>query len=88
MMQAMSLPGPLIVSALNPRYFTVASGDTAEQRAIYLTGSHIWNNFHDGMGPGAECPATPELFDYDAYLAFLKQHGRRQRCATASQPIL
>jgi hypothetical protein len=75
MMQAMSLPGPLIVSALNSRYFTVASGDTAEQRAIYLTGSHIWNNFHDGMGPGAACPEAPEEFDYDAYLAFLKQHS-------------
>jgi len=71
----MSLPGPLIVSAANPRYFTLASGDTAEQRAIYLTGSHIWNNFHDGMGPGAECAETPERFDYDAYLSFLKAHG-------------
>ena len=36
----------------NPRYFTVASGDG--RRAVYLTGSHIWNNFHDGMGPGAD----------------------------------
>ena len=27
------------------------------------------------MGPGAECPATPERFDYNAYLAFLKDHG-------------
>jgi hypothetical protein len=27
------------------------------------------------MGPGAECAETPELFDYDAYLAFLKAHG-------------
>ncbi len=67
--------GPLVVSAANPRYFTVASGDTTERRAVYLTGSHIWNNFHDGMGPGAECPETPELFDYDAYLAFLTHHG-------------
>ena len=60
--------GPLRVSAANPRYFTVASGDAAEQKAIYLTGSHIWNNFHDGMGPGADCGETPERFDYDAYL--------------------
>jgi hypothetical protein len=41
-------PGPLVVSDANPRYFTVASGDGP---AVYLTGSHIWNNFHDGMGP-------------------------------------
>ncbi len=67
--------GPLVVSATNPRFFTVASGNDADRKVVYLTGSHIWNNFHDGMGPGAECPETPELFDYDAYLAFLKDHG-------------
>ena len=27
------------------------------------------------MGPGADCAETPEQFDYDAYLAFLKEHG-------------
>ena len=71
-MHTTALSGPLIVSAANPRYFTVASD---QRDAVYLTGSHIWNNFHDGMGPGAECPATPERFDYNAYLAFLKDHG-------------
>ena len=50
--------GPLMVSAANPRYFTVASGDAAGRKAVYLTGSHIWNNFHDGMGPGADCAET------------------------------
>jgi hypothetical protein len=65
--------GPLIVSQSNPRYFTVASD--AEQKAVYLTGSHINNNFHDGMGPGADCPETLEQFDYRAYLAFLRDHG-------------
>lgn len=65
--------GPLIVSQSNPRYFTVASD--AEERAVYLTGSHIWNNFHDGIGPGSACAETPEQFDLDAYLAFLKAHG-------------
>ena len=35
--------GPLFVSKTNPRYFAVGSGE-AEQ-AVYLTGSHIWNNF-------------------------------------------
>jgi hypothetical protein len=65
--------GPLIVSKTNPRYFTVASA--AEQKAIYLTGSHIWNNFQDGMGPGPECNETSEQFDFDGYLKFLKEHG-------------
>jgi Family of unknown function (DUF6298) len=65
--------GPLIVSQSNPRYFTVASDP--DGRAVYLTGSHIWNNFHDGMGPGSDCAETSEQFDYDAYLQFLKEHG-------------
>jgi hypothetical protein len=71
--ESASLPGPLAVSGTNPRYFTAASDP--ERRAIYLTGSHIWNNFHDGMGPGSDCAETPEQLDYDAYLAFLKEHG-------------
>jgi hypothetical protein len=67
--------GPLTVSAANPRYFTAAAGDTAGQQAVYLTGSHIWNNLHDGMGPGQGCAETPERFDYDAYLDFLAERG-------------
>ena len=67
------IPGPLVVSKTNPRYFTVASAPDA--KVIYLTGSHIWNNFHDGMGPGADCKDTPEEFDFQAYLKFLKDHG-------------
>lgn len=65
--------GPLVVSKTNPCYFTAASDP--ERKAIYLTGSHIWNNFHDGMGPGAECGQSPEQFDFDEYLKFLKEHG-------------
>jgi hypothetical protein len=42
---------------------------------VYLTGSHIWNNFHDGLGPGPACSETPEQNDYDAYLTFLRDHG-------------
>jgi hypothetical protein len=53
--------GPLSVSTDNPRYFTDGSG-----RAVYLTGTHTWNNLVD-MGPGD----PPPLFDYDAYLDFL-----------------
>jgi hypothetical protein len=67
-------PGPLVVSEANPRYFTVGSGDGGG-RAVYLAGSHIWNNLHDGMGPGAGCADTPEEFDYDAYLDFLQDRG-------------
>ncbi|MFL5758803.1 MAG: hypothetical protein ACJ789_03645 [Thermomicrobiales bacterium] len=63
--------GPLVVSATNPRYFTVESSNTV----VYLTGSHIWNNFHDGMGPGEACAPTPEQLLFDDYLAFLKAHG-------------
>jgi hypothetical protein len=70
-----TVAGPLTVSAANPRYFTTAAGDTADQRAVYLTGSHIWNNLHDGMGPGPDCAGTLEELDYGAYLDFLVEHG-------------
>jgi hypothetical protein len=70
-----TVAGPLTVSAANPRYFTAAAGDTAGQRAVYLTGSHIWNNLHDGMGPGPVCAEPPEELDYDAYLDFLTERG-------------
>ena len=66
--------GPLAVSARNPRYFTPMSGPRAG-RAVYLTGSHIWNNLHDGMGPGPDGPAEPERMDYEAYLRFLRERG-------------
>jgi hypothetical protein len=64
-------PAPLTVSADNPRYFTRRS----DNRAVFLTGSHIWNNFHDGMGPGAAAPPEPERLDYGAYLDFLAERG-------------
>lgn len=34
--------GLLAVSEANPRYFTVGSGNSADHRAVYLAGSHIW----------------------------------------------
>ena len=64
--------GPLVVSSENPRYFSVA---TDRRRAVYLTGSHIWNNLHDGMGPGPECSDEPEVFDFEGYLDFLEERG-------------
>jgi hypothetical protein len=39
------------------------------------TGSHINNTFLDGAGPDSDCAESPEQFDYDAYLKFLKDHG-------------
>jgi hypothetical protein len=65
--------GPLVVSEENPRYFQVAG--YADRRAVYLTGSHVWNNFQDGLGPGLDCAETPEQNDFSAYLKFLKDHG-------------
>jgi hypothetical protein len=67
--------GPLAVSEANPRYFTVAARDERDQRAVYLTGSHVNNNFHDGSGPGADCSETPEPNDFRGYLEFLKERG-------------
>ncbi|MCK4772260.1 MAG: hypothetical protein KAT18_05015 [Candidatus Latescibacteria bacterium] len=53
--------GPLRVCMENPRYFTNGSG-----KAIYLVGSHTWNNLKDtGDTP------TPAPFDYEAYLDML-----------------
>jgi hypothetical protein len=67
--------GLLAVSETNPRYFTVAAGDATDRRAVYLTGSHVNNNFHDGSGPGADCSETPERNDFRGYLEFLKERG-------------
>jgi len=54
--------GPLRVHPDNPRYFTDGSG-----KAVYLTGSHTWNNFqHNGVYPRVE---------YREYLDFLAKHN-------------
>lgn len=45
--------GPLRQSPDNPRYF-----DDADNRIVYLTGSHTWENFQD----------VTQVFDYPAYL--------------------
>ena len=56
--------GPLKPHPTNPRYFTDGSG-----KAIYLTGSHTWDNLQD-IGHADPPPA----FDFDAYLEFLNGH--------------
>jgi hypothetical protein len=65
--------GPLVVSESNPRYFAV-SGDSSG-RAVYLAGSHIWHNLHDGIGPGESCSDDPERMDFGEYLDFLEERG-------------
>jgi hypothetical protein len=61
---------PLRVHPDNPRYFTDGTKHSdGSLRAVYLTGSHTWNNLID-IGPGDPPPA----FDYPAYLDFLAKH--------------
>src|SRR5678815_18433 len=61
--QASPAQGPLRVHPTNPRYFTDGSG-----KAIYLTGSHTWNNFQDGGwaadGVGQNWTNNLKRFDY------------------------
>jgi hypothetical protein len=56
---------PLIVSPINPRYFTNSSG-----KAVYLTGSHTWNNLVD-----MTYRDKADTFDYTAFLEFLKKYN-------------
>ncbi|MEM3546366.1 MAG: putative collagen-binding domain-containing protein [Candidatus Bathyarchaeia archaeon] len=59
------LKGSLHVNLKNPRYFT-----DDDERAIYLTGSHTWNNLQD---MGITDPPSP--FDFSAYLDFLQRYN-------------
>lgn len=70
-LHAASAKGPLRLHPQNPRYFT--DGTTNRDgawRAVYLTGSHTWNNLVD-MGRND----PPEPFDFEAYLKLLVNHG-------------
>jgi hypothetical protein len=71
----LAAPGPLVVSRANRRYFALAGEGAGEGNVVYLTGSHIWNNLQDGLGPGPSCAETPEQNDYRAYLDFLEVRG-------------
>jgi len=57
--------GPLSVHPSNGRYFADASGD-----AVYLTGSHVWNNLMDWANY-----YPPPVFNFTAHLNWLKQHN-------------
>lgn len=67
---ANSALGPLRVHPENPRYFTDATrGPGGTLKAIYLAGSHHWNNLQDSGRLGG--PIT-NRFDYDGYLSQLQ----------------
>lgn len=55
---------PLRAHPLNPNYFADASG-----KAVYLTGSHTWNNLQDW---GTD--DSPQPFDFAAYVKTLVAH--------------
>jgi hypothetical protein len=57
--------GPLSVHPDNPRYFR----NPATGKAVYLTGSHVWNNFQE-IEPGGSIGS----FDFDDYLEGLVKH--------------
>lgn len=61
------IAGVLRVSSVNPRYFTNDCG-----KAIYLAGSHTWNNFPD---MDDQYPPENAPFDYDHYMDFLDQYN-------------
>lgn len=56
--------GPLRISGPNSLYLTDSNG-----KAIYLTGSHTWNNLQNWSDS-----SHPKL-DYDAYLGFLRREN-------------
>ncbi len=71
--------GPLRRNVANPLYFTDNTG-----KAIYLTGSHVWNNFQDidpALWPDANgklvAPETKTTskFDFDNYLRLLEKEN-------------
>ncbi len=61
---SMPIAAPLRALATNPNYFTDGSG-----KAIYLTGSHTWNNFQDWGTNDAIQP-----LDFTAFVKMLVAH--------------
>lgn len=57
--------GPLSIHPTNPRYFA-----TPEGKAVYLTGSHCWNNLVD-----MTFRSEDRTFDFDRYLDLLEGWG-------------
>lgn len=69
--------GPLRVHEKNPNYFTDGTG-----RAVYLTGSHTWNNVVD-MGKSD----PPAKFDYEGHLDWLQKLGHNYTRLWAWEPV-
>jgi hypothetical protein len=64
-------PGPLRVSASNNHWFVDPSG-----KAVYLAGSHIWQSLQDnGLLMRGAVSNPPPVFDFTAYLDFLRHHN-------------
>jgi hypothetical protein len=69
--------GPLRVHPTNPRYFTDGTKDPdGSLKAVYLTGSHTWNNQQEieGFRPGRSPVPLTGKFDFDRYLDFLDSY--------------
>ncbi len=62
-----AITSPLRVSSANPHFLTDASG-----RAVYLAGSHTWDDMQDL----SVTPNAPAAFDFNAFVQFLVAHGQ------------
>jgi Family of unknown function (DUF6298) len=60
---------PLVVHSSNPRYFSDGSG-----RAIYLTGSHTWNNIQDIRANGRD-GTKPFTGGFSGHLDWLQSYN-------------
>ena len=69
--------GPLWLHPGNPRYFADGNG-----KAVYLTGSHTWNNLPD---IGTNRP--PAAFDFDACLRLLTAHHHNPTYAGCAKTL-
>jgi hypothetical protein len=70
-----SIKSPLRTLATNPNYFTDDSG-----KAIYLTGSHTWNNLQDwGTNDSIQ------LLDFTAYVKMLVKHKHNMTLLWATE---
>jgi hypothetical protein len=61
-----AITSPLRVSSVNSHFLTDATG-----RAVYLAGSHTWDDMQDMD----TTPNAPAAFDFNAYVNFLVAHG-------------
>jgi len=59
--------GPLKQSSVNTRYFVNSAGN-----AVFLAGSHTWDDFQD---TDTNVGSTPAAFDFNSYVSFLKAHN-------------